>query len=69
MHDSGFERAVFEGLHLLKQIITGKTSQRRDSRLFNCAAFATMAVGAHGGVGSLVEFFGLLGEAGTTTQR
>ena len=68
MHDSGFARAVFEGLHLLDKVIARKSCQRGNGRFVYGTTLAAVAVGTHGGVGTLVEFFRFLGEAGNTTQ-
>ena len=60
VHDSGFATAILVTLHLLNEVLAGQTGQRRNSRLLNRAALAAVAVGTHGGVGTLVEFFRLL---------
>jgi len=60
MHHGGFATALFESLHLLYEVLAGQTGQSWNSRLFNRAAFAAMAIGAHGGIGALMKFFSFL---------
>jgi hypothetical protein len=76
VHHGGGAATVFESFHLRDHVIAGQACDGRHSRAFDGATFGAMTVGAHGGIGLLMQTGSVLGggrqgdraDHGTPTQ-